>query len=99
MKKTIRIPLLLSFFLSLSCFSQNDGENPLPYVGKQPAEYFAVVDVQAEFPEGIYALAQTLKDSMRYPQTEKEKCIQGKINVEFYVDTTGKVIYAQAKDF
>ncbi|MEW6469269.1 MAG: energy transducer TonB [Bacteroidota bacterium] len=93
------LALLLFLLLGLPSYSQGDGENPLPVPDDRPASYYVQADVPAEFPGGMSALAQTLRDSMRYPQKEKDNCVQGKINVEFYVDTAGRVIYAQAKDF
>jgi len=93
------LSLLFFFFLSQFSFSQDEGENPLPYVDDKPSEYFVAVDVQAEYPGGMPALGKFLNDNKQYPKYEKDNCIQGKINVQFYVDTIGKVIFAKAIDF
>lgn len=49
------------------------------------------VEVNAEFPGGEDALAQFLKDHIKYPPKAAKKRIQGRVEVEFWVDKTGKV--------
>lgn len=49
------------------------------------------VEVKAKFPGGEDALAQFLKDHIKYPPKATKKRIQGRVDVEFMVDKTGKV--------
>ena len=49
------------------------------------------VEVKAEFPGGEDALSQFLKDHVKYPTKAAKKRIQGRVEVEFIVDKTGKV--------
>ena len=49
------------------------------------------VEVKAKFPGGEDALAQFLKEHIRYPPKAAKKRIQGRVDVEFMVDKTGKV--------
>lgn len=49
------------------------------------------VEVKAEFPGGEEALSQFLKDHIKYPPKAAKKKIQGRVEVEFMVDKTGKV--------
>lgn len=56
------------------------------------------VEVNAEFPGGEDALAQFLKDHIKYPPKAAKKRIQGRVEVEFLVDKTGKVHDARVVD-
>ena len=47
--------------------------------------------MKAKFPGGEDALAQFLKDHIKYPPKAAKKRIQGRVDVEFMVDKTGKV--------
>ena len=49
------------------------------------------VEVKAKFPGGEDALAQFLKEHIKYPPKAAKKNIQGRVDVEFMVDKTGKV--------
>ena len=49
------------------------------------------VEVKAKFPGGEDALAQFLKDHIKYPPKAAKRRIQGRVDVEFMVDKTGKV--------
>lgn len=49
------------------------------------------VVVKAEFPGGEDALAQFLKDNIKYPPRAAKKMIEGRVEVRFLVDKTGKV--------
>jgi len=49
------------------------------------------VEVKAKFPGGEDALAQFLKEHIKYPPKAAKKRIQGRVDVEFMVDKTGKV--------
>ena len=49
------------------------------------------VEVKASFPGGEDALAQFLKDHVKYPPKAAKKKIQGRVEVAFWVDKNGKV--------
>ena len=49
------------------------------------------VEVKASFPGGEEALAQFLKDHVKYPPKAAKKKIQGRVEVAFLVDKNGKV--------
>ncbi len=49
------------------------------------------VEVKAKFPGGEDALAQFLKEHIKYPPKAAKNRIQGRVDVEFMVDKTGKV--------
>lgn len=52
---------------------------------------YDAVEQSPAFPGGMSAMLQYCKDNMRYPQTAKEKGIEGHVVVQFIVDETGKV--------
>ena len=49
------------------------------------------VEVKAEFPGGEAALSQFLKDHIKYPPKGAKKKIQGRVEVAFWIDKSGKV--------
>ena len=49
------------------------------------------VEVKAEFPGGEEALAQFLKDHIKYPPKAAKRRIQGRVEVAFWIDKSGKV--------
>ena len=49
------------------------------------------VEVKAEFPGGEEALSQFLKDQIKYPPKAAKKRIQGRVEVAFWIDKSGKV--------
>ena len=49
------------------------------------------VEVKAEFPGGEEALNQFLKDHIKYPAKAAKKRIQGRVEVAFWIDKSGKI--------
>ena len=49
------------------------------------------VEVKAEFPGGQEALNQFLKDHIKYPPKAAKRRIQGRVEVAFWIDKSGKV--------
>jgi TonB family protein len=49
------------------------------------------VEVKAEFPGGEEALNQFLKDHIKYPPKAAKRRIQGRVEVAFWIDKSGKV--------
>lgn len=49
------------------------------------------VEVKAEFPGGEEALNQFLKDNIKYPSKAAKHRIQGRVEVAFWIDKSGKV--------
>ena len=49
------------------------------------------VEVKAEFPGGEEALNQFLKDHIKYPPKAAKKRIQGRVEVAFWIDKSGKI--------
>lgn len=79
--------LLLSLLISTINFSfAQDGENPLPFVPHEP-----LFDTAPCFPGGPPALMKYFEDSIRYPEPEKTKGIQGNVYMKFNVTQEGKI--------
>jgi TonB family protein len=57
----------------------------------QTDEVFTDVEVQAEFPGGIRALAKWLSANIRYPEAARLRNSQGRSFVKFIVDTDGSI--------
>jgi len=83
--KNLLLLLCFSFFAQLSL--AQDGENPLPYAMKEP-----VYDTAPRFPGGPGAMLKFFEDSIRYPEPERSKLIQGYVSVKFEVTKKGKVV-------
>lgn len=64
-----------------------------PQVIEQPkeAEIFTVVEENPQFPGGEAALYKYLNESIKYPEEAKELGIQGRVFVNFVVETNGSV--------
>ncbi|MBL7137912.1 MAG: energy transducer TonB [Bacteroidales bacterium] len=64
-----------------------------PQVIEQPkeAEIFTVVEENPLFPGGEAALYKFLSESIKYPEEAKELGIQGRVFVNFVVETNGSV--------
>lgn len=54
-------------------------------------EIYTIVDEPAEFPGGIGAMKQYIKDNLVYPLTAKENSIQGKCYLRFVVNGDGSI--------
>ena len=52
---------------------------------------YSVVEEMPEFPGGSEALHKFIADNLRYPEGLAENCIQGRVIVDFCVDTHGRV--------
>ncbi|MDP1744209.1 MAG: energy transducer TonB [Bacteroidota bacterium] len=82
---------LLIIFISILkiSFAQN-GEHPLPFVQQEPK-----YDTAPRFPGGSHAMMKYLDDSIRYPEPERTKFIQGNVMVKFSVTKEGRIIDVQ----
>ncbi|HDZ42074.1 MAG TPA: TonB family protein [Bacteroidetes bacterium] len=58
---------------------------------KKKEEIFVVVEDMPQFPGGMEALKSFIYDNLEYPEKPKQEGIEGKVTVEFTVDTQGNV--------
>lgn len=59
------------------------------------AEIFTVVEQMPEYPGGMKALVTYLSENIQYPQEAKDKGIQGRVFINFVLDTDGSVTNAK----
>ena len=70
----------------------------VPIVVEEPEkeeEIFQVVEDQPEFPGGMQALMEYLRKNMRYPTICQEQGIQGRVIVQFVVNSDGSIVDPQ----
>jgi len=89
MKSLKSILLVLVCFISLTTIAQNQTDND--------TTIYSVVDEMPQFPGGDSAMVAYLTHNLHYPQTEKEKGIQGKVFVGFVVEKDGIISNVEVK--
>lgn len=70
----------------------------MPIVVEEPEEeeqIFQVVENQPEFPGGMAELMKFLQKNIKYPSICQEQGIQGRVIVQFVVNTDGSIVDAQ----
>jgi len=60
-------------------------------IEKSKEQETKALESEPEFPGGEAALQQYLRSNMKYPPAAKEKGIEGKVYVSFYIGTSGRV--------
>lgn len=73
-------------------------QDDVPIVVEEPEEeeqIFQVVENQPEFPGGMAELMKFLQKNMKYPSICQEQGIQGRVIVQFVVNTDGSIVDAQ----
>lgn len=79
--------------VGLSVEKQPKGVEILEVTEPEPDEnaIFQVVETQPEFPGGIAELMKYLQKNMRYPKVCKEQGLQGRVIVQFVVNTDSTI--------
>ena len=86
-----KIKSLFIFLLTIQfCFAQ-DGENPLPTSYTEP-----LYDIAPQYPGGSKAMLKYFEDSVRYPEPERTKGLQGNVYLKFTVTKKGKITKVEA---
>lgn len=73
-------------------------KDDVPIVVEEPEkeeEIFQVVENQPEFPGGMAELMKFLQKNIKYPSICQEQGIQGRVIVQFVVNTDGSIVDAQ----
>ena len=63
---------------------------PMPVI-RVESDILEIVDEPAEYPGGMTAMREYLKNNMMYPMSAKEAGIQGKCYIRFIVNTDGSI--------
>jgi TonB family protein len=94
LKYTIAVPALAGALLAVSCTrSEEPATAPTApsTTNVQPLQDLSQLDVQPEFPGGMEAMYAYLRDHIHYPDQAFKDRLEGKVYVEFTVETDGKV--------
>jgi len=85
--------LLFCLFLSpLVVFTQvKEGEEKVVITELTPKSETELPDVEAEFPGGVDAMMNFMKENIKYPLSSIEKNEQGRVFVSFVVDKNGSI--------
>lgn len=87
MKKTVFAYLLLL----LAGFGQNVMAQNEPDADDKEL-IFTILEVEPEFPGGYAALYQFIAQNLRYPDSARVHGLEGRVVVEFVVDSTGEIL-------
>ena len=87
MKKLLFIAFILTAKFN---FAQTNDKTTSKETNKE--EIFEIVEQMPEFPGGQDAMMQYVQSNLKYPQTAKNKEIQGKVYIEFVVSRTGEIV-------
>ena len=60
-------------------------------VSKKNQKVFDVVEQMPEFPGGMEALFKYMAENMKYPEDAKKQQVEGRVLVQFIVETDGSV--------
>lgn len=88
------------FLVSLSLFclaSTQASQTAVFVVPDNDTTIYTVVDEMPQFPGGDSAMVAYITNNVHYPQTEKEKGIQGKVFVGFVIEKDGAVSDVEIK--
>jgi protein TonB len=88
--KTLIKYLLAVSLLTLKCsvYSQVQGESKVDSLTENG---WTRVDVQPKFPGGIANFYKYIGENLKYPKDAKRQGIQGKVMVEFVIDSIGVI--------
>jgi TonB family protein len=99
-KFILALPLLAIFLWAVSCTNAQKNNNDAGKDSIQQSkvsdsaskgEAYQVVDEMPVYPGGDEARAKFIGGNIKYPQTAKEKGVQGKVFVSFVIETDGSV--------
>lgn len=79
--KTLRYIFIFSLFLMSAVNAQESDKK----------EVFVIVEESPEFPGGMQAMMNFIRDNVKYPQSCRENSIGGKVFLKFIVTQTGEV--------
>jgi TonB family protein len=85
-KYLIAVPLLATIGLMAACT-----ETPVEAIQQEAEKVYKEAEVMPEFPGGMQELMSYMGSSIKYPEAAKAEGIEGKVFVQFVIDTQGKV--------
>ena len=61
-------------------------------------QVFFAIEKKAEFPGGDYAFSRYIAKNLEYPEDARKNSVEGKVFIQFDIDTAGNVINAEIID-
>ena len=94
-----KIVLIFFVLLSLNVFAQDSVEEDSVIIWEQPVwhqidesdELIMVAEVMPEFPGGAEKMLEFIQDNIKYPEAARESGTQGRVFVEFVIETDGSI--------
>lgn len=81
--------LILMSLMAVFCISTVSAQKTV--VSKKNQKVFDVVEQMPEFPGGMEALVKYMAENMKYPEDAKKQLVEGRVLVQFIVETDGSV--------
>ena len=75
--------------MAVFCLSTMSAQKTV--VSKKNQKVFDVVEQMPEFPGGMEALFKYMAENMKYPEDAKKQQVEGRVLVQFIVETDGSV--------
>ena len=64
---------------------------PKTVVSQKNDDVFDIVEQMPEYPGGMQALFEFLKENMKYPEDAQKQKVEGRVLVKFVVETDGSI--------
>ena len=81
--------LFLMSLMAVFCLTTVNAQKTI--VSQKNQEVFDVVEQMPEFPGGMEALFKYMAENMKYPEDAKKQQVEGRVLVQFIVETDGSV--------
>jgi len=81
--------LILMSLMAVFCLSTVSAQKTV--VSKKNQKVFDVVEQMPEYPGGMQAMFKYMADNMKYPADAEKQKVEGRVLVQFIVETDGSV--------
>lgn len=85
--------LFLMSLMAVFCLTTVNAQKTI--VSQKNQEVFDVVEQMPEYPGGMQALFQYMADNLKYPKDAMKQQIEGRVLVQFIVETDGSISNAE----
>lgn len=81
--------LFLMSLMAVFCLTTVNAQKTI--VSEKNQKVFDVVEQMPEYPGGMQALFQYMADNMKYPKDAEKQKVEGRVMVQFIVETDGSI--------
>ncbi|MBR1557270.1 MAG: energy transducer TonB [Prevotella sp.] len=81
--------LILMSVMAVFCLSTANAQKTV--VSQKNQKVFEVVEQMPEYPGGVMAMMEFLRDNVKYPADAEKQKVQGRVLVSFVVETDGSI--------